>query len=240
MALWYWCQQTLCCHRRQYISHTTMHSAQHLTAMRADRHTVTVTLEETTPACAVKQTKNQHVLISTADWNQDLYTLATCSTTEIYTQLHSGTRRHASDISSTRSPGSDSRTIPVFTSGGWVAIFKSQCLNLSICTWPLSWLSDGGHRLNFSLSPMPPVCQPEPLVCLGDSFLCSPLSLVDAYSVISWTCFHHGYDHHLTTYTGTGSGRPCGLHSTNRSLFYHAILTNRISKEVSMWQETQA
>lgn len=72
MALWYWCQQTLCCHRHQHISHTTMYSAQHPTAMRTDRHTVTVTLEETTPACAVKQTKNQHVLISTADWNQDL------------------------------------------------------------------------------------------------------------------------------------------------------------------------
>lgn len=239
MALWHWCQQTLCCHRHQHISHTAMYSAQHLTAMRTDRHTVTVTLKETTPACAVKQTKNQHVLISTVDWSQDLYMPATYSTTEIYTQLCSDTRHHASDISFTRFPGSDIHIIPVVRSGVWVAVFKSQCLNFSICTWPLSWLSDGDHLLNFSLSPMPslPVWTTS---VPGTSFLCSPLSLVDAYSVISWTCFHHGYHHHLTTYTVTGSGRSCGLRSINLALFYHAILPNRISKEVSMWQETQA
>lgn len=44
-----------------------MYSAQHLRAMGTDRHTVTVTLEEITPACALKQTKHHHVLISTAD-----------------------------------------------------------------------------------------------------------------------------------------------------------------------------
>lgn len=29
-----------------------------------------------------------------------------------------------------------------------------------------------------------------------------------------------------------------GLHSTNRSLFYYAILPNHIPNEVSMWHET--
>lgn len=137
-----------------------------------------------------------------------LYMLAKYSTTKIHTQLHSDTRHHASDISFTRSPGSDIHTMPIFRSGGWVAVFKSQCLNLSTCTWPLSWLSSGDHLLNFLPSPVPSLPTWTTSVS-GASFLRSPLSLVDAYSVISWTCFHHGYGHHLTTYTGTGSGRPC-------------------------------
>lgn len=130
------------------------------------------------------------------------------STTKIYTQLHSDTRHHASDISFARSPGSDIHTIPVFRSGGWVVVFKSQCLNLSTFTWPLPWLGSGDHLLNFLLSPVPSLPAWTTRVS-GVSFLCSPLSLVDAYSVISWTGFHHGYGHHLTTYTVTGSGRPC-------------------------------
>lgn len=62
-----WSANILCCRRHQHLSHTTMYSAQHLTAMGTGRHTVVVTLEETTPACALKQTQNHHVLISAAD-----------------------------------------------------------------------------------------------------------------------------------------------------------------------------
>lgn len=37
---------------------------------------------------------------------------------------------------------------------------------------------------------------------------------------------------------GLGQVGLAGLHSTNRSLSYHAILPNHIPKEVSMWHET--